>query len=232
MTTTLRTEKLEVAFGNFVALGEVDFSCVAGEVHAIIGPNGAGKTTFVNAVTGLVPTRSGVVRLAGRDITGRKPVAIARTGLARTFQHPEVFDSLTPAQHLLAVRPGPGAAAGPLALAEELVASLPNDLADRLSFFHRRVLELSRALAMGPQVLFLDEPVSGLDEGEREEMSKMVARSADEGVSIVLIEHDMRVVRRLAASVTVFDNGEVVTSGPATDVLSNAEVIRAYMGEQ
>lgn len=231
MTAALRTVDLDVRFGEFVAVDSASLSCSGGTVHAIIGPNGAGKTTFVNAVTGLVPAHSGEILLQGVSVQGRRPVDLARAGVSRTFQHPEVFDSLTPEQHLRACRPSSQARVEVMALGHDLVRQLPPKQALALDFYQRRLLELARALAMGPAVLFLDEPVSGLDEDEREEMAKLLASAAGLGVAVILIEHDMRVVHRLADEVTVLDNGAVVATGAASVIAADPEVARAYMGE-
>lgn len=230
MTVALETVGLSVDFGGFRALDGVNVRCRSGQIHAIIGPNGAGKTTFVNGITGLVALSSGHVLLGGRSLSAKRPEKIARAGISRTFQQPEVFDSLTPQEHLVACRPGLHGIRAAAPKARDLVSRLDDVPATELSFYSRRILELARALAMCPLVLFMDEPVSGLDESEREAMSAMVTDVAALGVAVVLIEHDMRVIHNLASEVTVLDLGVVVARGTPAELAANRAVARAYMG--
>lgn len=230
MSERLIATDISVTFGGFQALTDVHLTARSGEVHAIIGPNGAGKTTLINVVSGVVSADSGSVMLDGVELIGLGQPAIARSGLSRSFQHPEVFQSLTPRQHRTACRPKAKADPALAAVVAEILERLPDVPAGELDFFDRRLVELARALAMHPRVLLLDEPVSGLDDAERQEMSRLVARLTEQGLCVVLIEHDMRVIRSLADTVTVLDEGRVVATASPDDLARDPKVVRAYLG--
>ena len=233
--SSLTVKGLTVVFGAATALSEIDLSLEVGQVHALIGPNGAGKTTLVNAVTGVVRTRVGRVHLGDRDVTGWRPARLARYGVGRTFQHPQLFAALTPREHLAVVRRSKHRTVSEKAQAvtAEIVATileqLPDDSARRLTFGHQRLLELARVAALAPDVLFVDEPVSGLDQAERDTMKDLIG-SLSTVSAVCLIEHDMRVVADLATAVTVLDQGRVIASGPPSVLATDDRVRAAYLG--
>lgn len=230
-TAALTVSGLTVVFGASTALDNVSLELCSGEVHALIGPNGAGKTTLVNAVTGVVGVRSGTVVVGGTNVTGWSSARLARHGVTRTFQHPQLFATLTPRQHLDVVRTRPASGAADVwsALADELVSGMADVPARRLAFGDQRLLELARVVALAPAVVFVDEPVSGLDRAERDRM-KANLRAVASHAAVCLIEHDMRVVQDLAAAVTVLDQGAVIASGPPSVLASDERVRAAYLG--
>ena len=233
----MTVQGLSVFFGASQVLKDVDLSLVQGSVHALIGPNGAGKTTLVNAVSGVVKPRAGVVKLGDRDVTGISSARIARAGVGRTFQHPQLFPTLTPTETIAVVRASRRGAGDDalqsfmLDTVRSIVDELPDLPACRLSFGHQRLLELARAAALLPSVVFVDEPVSGLDEAERNRMRGLIADFARVS-AVCLIEHDMRVVSDLASTVTVLDQGAVIATGDPSVLTNDAAVRRAYLGEQ
>jgi branched-chain amino acid transport system ATP-binding protein len=229
----LEARNVTVRFGGHIALNDVSLSATPGQVTGLIGPNGAGKTTLFNVVTGLLSPQRGSVRLDGEDVTRLAPYRRARRGLARTFQRLELFGLLTVGENVeLAAsvrrrRPGRDAAA-----ALELVGlSADADVrADELPTGKARLVELARALATGPQVLLLDEPASGQDDGETEAFRDVLLAVAGEGIAVVLVEHDVQLVMRTCARVHVLDFGRVLASGTPDEIQSNRAVLDAYLG--
>jgi branched-chain amino acid transport system ATP-binding protein len=229
-----------VRFGGHVAVNAVDLDVPAGTVTGLIGPNGAGKTTTFNVITGLQETVSGRVVLDGTDLTSAKAHVRARHGIARTFQRLEVFGSLTARENLLTaaeirrswsrdrsidvhedverlidlvgIRP----------VADERVDSMTTGLA--------RLVELGRALATHPKVLLLDEPASGLDESESDSFAELLVELADEGMAILLVEHDVQLVMRVCSFIHVLDFGSILASGTAAEIQANQAVVEAYLG--
>lgn len=231
MTAGLEICDLSVVFGAATALDSVDMKLEPGSVHALIGPNGAGKTTLVNAVTGVVAPSSGEILLDGRNVTGWGASRLAREGVCRTFQHPQLFATLTPREHLDIVRRSEESNAGALGAeaAAALIRELPDAPASRLGFGDQRLLEFARVTALGPSVVFVDEPVSGLDSAERERMKTLIESLATTA-AVCLIEHDMRVVADLASFVTVLDQGRVLAHGTPSLLTENEQVRLAYLG--
>ncbi|MHB1853979.1 MAG: ABC transporter ATP-binding protein, partial [Acidimicrobiales bacterium] len=223
----LRVEGIDVQFGGVRALWSVDLGVAPGAVTGLIGPNGAGKTTLFNVVTGLQAPSRGRVLFDGRDITGTKPTRRARLGIGRTFQRLELFGTLTARENVLMAAEtrrssGEGGAA---AWADSLLArvgltAVADEPADLLPTGLARLLELARALATRPRLLLLDEPSSGLDEQETDQLGRVLTALAAEGMAVLLVEHDMRLVMGVCNRVTVLDFGRVIAEGPA-------EVVRA-----
>jgi ABC-type branched-subunit amino acid transport system ATPase component len=246
----LEVEALSVRFGGLVAVDNVSLHAPGGAITGLIGPNGAGKTTIFNACTGLVRPSAGSVRLAGRCLDGRTPARRAQWGLGRTFQRMQIFDTMTVAEN---VALGPEcrlAGATPwaqlrgsrrsrsecLMAADDAMARCGIEhLADRpaaeLSTGHRRLLELARAVACRFRFVLLDEPSSGLDVDETERFGRVLLElSACDELGILLVEHDMSLVRQVCSSVYVLDFGRMIFHGPTAEVLT-AEVVRdAYLG--
>jgi len=239
----IETTDLRRDFGGIKALAGVRLSVAAGERRAIIGPNGAGKTTLFNILTGEIEPTSGQVRLAGEDITRRRPHELARRGVARMYQRNELFDPL-PARDNVAI--AVAAAAGPyrpfrappaseLAAADDMLERVGlgarSDVPARaLSHGERRQLELAVALAQRPRVLLLDEPTAGMSPAETARITELIA-SLDPSLTLVIVEHDMDVVFRLAERITVLHEGRVIAEGTPAQVRGDTLVNEVYLGK-
>jgi branched-chain amino acid transport system ATP-binding protein len=229
-------------FGGLTAVGDVTFELHDGEILGLIGPNGSGKTTLVNVVTGALPLTRGDVVYRGGSIAGLPSHRIGRLGVCRTFQVVKPFRNLTVLDNVM-VGALFGAAGGARDLAAardqatqvlEFVglghrAALP---ADGLNVPERKRMELARALAMRPRVLFLDEVMAGLNPAEIDAAVDMIKRVRDRGVSLVVIEHVMKAIRNLSDRILVLSHGEKLTEGTPTDVLSDPAVVSAYLGRR
>jgi branched-chain amino acid transport system ATP-binding protein len=229
-----------VRFGGHVAVNNVDLDVPAGSITGLIGPNGAGKTTTFNVITGLQETVSGRVNLDGKDLTGSKAHLRARAGIARTFQRLEVFGSLTARENIQTAAEirrswsrdrsvdiatevnGLLERIGIAAVADERVDSMPTGLA--------RLVELGRALATRPKVLLLDEPASGLDEGESDSFAELLVELAGEGMAVLLVEHDVQLVMRVCDFIHVLDFGAILATGTPSEIQHNSAVVEAYLG--
>jgi branched-chain amino acid transport system ATP-binding protein len=223
-------------FGALVAVDNVDLAVERGEVRAVIGPNGAGKSTVFNLITSTLRPQSGTVLFAGEDITGLAVHAVARKGIARTFQRCHVFPGLSVRENArLAAQARDRRHA--LAHADEALARLRLDrhaalTADTLSHGDQRLLEVAMALAQKPRLLMLDEPTQGLSIEETERAVQILkGMLAAEDLSVLLVEHDMEVVFKLADSITVLHRGRVIADGAPAAVRANPEVRKAYLGE-
>lgn len=249
----LRVERLSKRFGGLEALREVTFSVHRGQIKALIGPNGAGKTTLFNLVSGYSRPSGGRVHFNGEDVTGRAPYRMCRMGLGRTFQHSLVFEDMSVLENV-AVGRYSRTKAGLLAAAlnlplhrreerETVKAALEalhrvgldhraKEVAGNLPMGERHLLEIARALASEPQLLLLDEPAAGLNEAETSRLAEAVRRVRDEGVTILLVEHDMTFVMDISDEVVVLDYGRKIAEGPPYMIQENEEVINAYLGEE
>jgi branched-chain amino acid transport system ATP-binding protein len=223
-------------FGALVAVDKVDLAVERGEVRAVIGPNGAGKSTVFNLITSTLRPQSGTVLFAGEDITGLPVHAVARKGIARTFQRCHVFPGLSVRENVrLAAQARDRRHA--LASADEALARLRLErhaalTADTLSHGDQRLLEVAMALAQKPRLLMLDEPTQGLSIEETERAVQILkGMLAAEDLSVLLVEHDMEVVFKLADSITVLHRGRVIADGAPAAVRANPEVRKAYLGE-
>jgi ABC-type branched-subunit amino acid transport system ATPase component len=250
----LAADDVTVRFGGVVALDGVSLSVPAGATIGLVGPNGAGKTTLFGVLSGLLRPRSGRVFMSGEDVTGRSPQTRARKGLARTFQRMELFTELTVRDHLVVARrvgegrerllgilrdfsgfgerPGPGEDDAVDAILELLGLT---DLADRpalaVPLGTGRLLEVGRALAAEPTVMLLDEPSSGLDIHETEQLGDALRRvRSDRGTAFVLVEHNVDFVLGLADRVTVLDFGKLLIEGSPDEIRTSPEVQAAYFG--
>jgi branched-chain amino acid transport system ATP-binding protein len=234
----LRIDGLTRRFGGVVAVDNVTLSIPKGEIVGLIGPNGAGKTTLVNLVTGFVPKTSGRVFFNEIDITGLPPHEIARMGIARTFQIVQPFAEMTVLENVMAGALFAGQRGNLQEAAEKArhflafvgLGQFADYPASDLSLADRKRLELAKSLAMEPSLLFLDEVNSGLNSGELNHALDLIRRIADMGVTIVIIEHLLRVVVSLVRRLVVLHHGAMLSDGPPLEVLNDPAVIKAYVG--
>ncbi len=248
----LEVEGLGKRFGGLVALDRVSFRVDEGRIKAIIGPNGAGKTTLFNLVSGIFPPTTGQIRYDGTITTGWRPYQIAALGVARTFQNVSLFLHMTVLENVMVGRHrrarhgllscafrGPGQRGEERALRESARAQLDGvGLADRadvpagaLSFGQRRMVELARALATEPRLLLLDEPASGLNLKETDDLAVRIRRIRDRGVSVLLVEHDMSLVMDVSDDILALHFGTVIAEGPPARIQNDARVVAVYLGE-
>jgi branched-chain amino acid transport system ATP-binding protein len=248
VTAILETRQLTKTFGAVTAANALDVSIEAGTVVGLIGGNGAGKTTFINLVTGYLKPSAGTVHFDGRDITGMPPRRITRLGLCRSFQIPQVFDSLTAYENLLVGlgvvalgrRAFVGSALGerpPEEVAEEMLRRFRLDRyrderAATLPEGVRKLLDIAMALAVKPRILLLDEPTSGVSADEKFALMDLVLEAIRaDGVTVLFVEHDMEVVRRYVGRILAFYEGRILADGPPAEVLVHPEVRRLVVGE-
>ncbi len=233
----LELKHLTRHFGGIRAVDDVSLQLFPGEIVGLIGPNGAGKTTLVNLISGFLQASSGQVIFNGEDITRVKPQRIARKGIARTFQIVQPFAQMTVLENVMAAAMFAGGS-GLKESRERATAHLEfthlADMKDRpaseLALANRKRLELAKSLAMNPRILMLDEVNAGLNTSEIEDALTMIRRIADTGISIVVIEHLMRVVASLAQRVVVLHRGSILSQGSTRDVFADPSVIEAYLG--
>jgi branched-chain amino acid transport system ATP-binding protein len=236
----LELENISKHFGGIHAVTDVSMSLQQGEIVALIGPNGAGKTTLVNVITGVHSASDGRIRFQGEDVTGQRPFQAARRGLARTFQIVQPFPRMTVLENVAA-----GALfGGPQVNIRDAMAAAREQLdftgmttfADRpasaLTLAGRKRLELAKSLAMKPKVLMLDEVNAGLNASEIDGALALIRRVAERGITILIIEHLMKVVLSLAHRVLVLQHGQLIAEGSPDKIVSDSRVIEAYLGEK
>ncbi len=249
--TILATEHLSITFGGVRAVDDVTLAIPHGLVFSIIGPNGAGKTTLFNLISGLYAPQDGRVMLDGADVTGLAPDALARRGLSRTFQNLQIFFRLSAIEnvmvgrhrhertgivadllHLPAVRRQnrDTRAQAEAALARVGLAAVAERSAGSLAYGDLKRLEIARALASEPKVLLLDEPAAGCNAVETAELEAVIRGIARQGITVVLVEHDMRLVMNVSDRIHVLANGSTLAEGTAAQVRANPAVIAAYLG--
>jgi branched-chain amino acid transport system ATP-binding protein len=240
MSDLLRLARVSRHFSGLQALRDVTLSVASGEVLGLIGPNGAGKTTLVNTICGVTPANSGSVMFDGRDITRIKTYQTARLGLSRTFQIVQPFSEFTALDNVAAAAlfSQPGAslkAAREAARAHLAFVGLEAQAAQpaaTLTLAMRKRLELAKALAMKPKLLFLDEVNAGLNSAEVERATRLIHELAAGGITIVMIEHLMKVVLNVCTRIVVLHNGALIADGAPREVISNPAVVEAYLGQK
>jgi branched-chain amino acid transport system permease protein len=227
-------------FGGIRALANVSMQVWPGEIVGLVGPNGSGKTTLVNLLSGAMQPTSGEIAIAGRAIKGLAPHRVAHTGVARTYQIPKPFSSMTVRDNVaMAIMFGRTGAS--LATARELaerhlatvhLGHLADALPDGLNLHQRQLLEMARAIAAEPMVLMLDEALAGLNPAEIDDAVAVIKRIHATGISIIIVEHLLRVLQQLATRIVVLNRGAVIADGSPSTVLNDPTVVHAYLGRQ
>jgi branched-chain amino acid transport system ATP-binding protein len=251
----LRADKVTMRFGGLVANKDVDFVIPRGAIVSLIGPNGAGKTTFFNQLTGMLEPTSGNIDFQGTSLLGLTPHEIVELGIGRTFQNIRLFGAMSVLANVMVGRHArmkaswwgsllrlPAVRAEEAAVAKRArelldLVGLPRryeeDWAKNLPYGDQRRLELARALASDPKLLLLDEPTAGMNPGETARMTDLIRQLRDElDLTVLLIEHDMKVVMGISERITVLDHGELLAEGTPEEIRSNPSVIEAYLGKQ
>jgi branched-chain amino acid transport system ATP-binding protein len=251
--TLLEVHGLSKKFGGVQALSAIDFKVEKGAIHAVIGPNGAGKTTLFNLISGLYVPSSGTIKMQGNDVTGLSPLGLAQCGLSRTFQNLQICMNLAAVENVMV--------GGHLALNASLLASIlrlktmrraDEELrarscelmefvgvakyigapASQMPYGALKRLEIARALAANPKLLLLDEPAAGLNNTETAEIEDVIKKIAEEGITVMLVEHDMKLVMNISNHLLVLDFGKKLAEGTGDEVRRNPDVIAAYLGVQ
>ena len=236
MDATIEVRDLTVRFGGVTAVDGVSFDVLSGEILGVIGPNGAGKTTMFNAVTGMVRVAGGAVRAAGRDITNARPEKVTRIGIARTFQLVRLFRSMSVAENVAvgALATGAGYRAARTEASRVIDLFGLGDVRDTpvgaLPLATQKKTEIARAVATGPKVLLLDEMMNGLTREETASLVGLVRELNAGGLTVVLVEHIIPVIRALCGRLIVVDHGKLIATGTPAECLADPVVVEAYIG--
>ncbi len=234
----LETSNLTKKFGGLTAVNEVSMTLYEGDVLGLIGPNGAGKTTFINAISGLNPPTSGSVKMLGEDTTNLTPEKMCRRGLSRTFQIPSPFPKMTAIESVMTATifgNAPGTIKAPVEHAREMLefVEFPMEetvVAEQLNTVQLKRLDLARALASNPQLLFMDEMASGLSEGELNDIMRIINKISKKGISILMIEHIMQLIMAVCNRLLCIQFGTKIAEGTTTEVANDPKVTKAYLG--
>jgi branched-chain amino acid transport system ATP-binding protein len=253
MAAILDVDGIMVKFGGLTAVNDLQFEIEQGELMGLIGPNGSGKTTVLNAISGIYKPISGKLIFNGREINGKRPYEIARMGLGRSFQNNQVFKSMSVLENIMVgyhhcmkssvFSPIVGL---PSADKEEEnaqikskeilgfvgLAQVQQKMVDSLAYGQQKLVEIARALIAQPKLLLLDEPAAGLNPFEKAELEKLIQKINENGITVLMVEHDMKMVMRLCRHIVVLNFGKKIAEGNPQSVSKNPEVIKAYLGEE
>jgi len=234
----LETKEISVYFGNMAALSDISVSIEEGEILGLIGPNGAGKTTFFNCVSGYLNCSAGAIYFKGKDITNDPTHRVCHLGICRTFQIVQNFEEMTVLENVMmgafCRNSNPKKAAR---MAEEIIdfsgmAEKKEEIAGSLTLADQKRIELARAIATEPEVLLLDEVMAGLNNEETEQALALIRKVNEKGLTIIVVEHIMEAIMKISHRIVVLDSGELIANGPPEEVVQDARVVKAYLGEE
>ena len=234
----LETNNLTKRFGGLIAVNNVSMTLYEGDIYGLIGPNGAGKTTFINAISGLNPPTSGIVKMFGKDTTGLTPEKMCRKGLSRTFQIPSPFPKMTAIESVMTATifgNKAGRVKDPVEHSRQMLAfvEFPMEetvVAEQLNTVQLKRLDLARALASNPKVLFMDEMASGLSEAELNDIMGIIKKISNKGVTILMIEHIMQLIMAVCNRLLCIQFGTKIAEGLTEEVANDPRVTKAYLG--